>query len=119
MTDIFSHLSACVLCKDKFAATMTKQFPPPTICAQKWRKGMLDTFPNIKLTLLVRNYAQKWHISTNSSVQKVVREWRAHLPHQMPLPHLSWRNTTWIKKNSWFEAEVIPALRRNLKEVLS
>ncbi len=92
--------------------------PPPAICAKTWRKDILDTFPDIKFTLSVGSYAQKWHLSTRSSVKEVVQDWRAYLPHHMPLPHPSWRNTAWIKKNLWFEAEVIPALRQRLKEIL-
>ena len=96
-----------------------EDLPPPTICAKTWRKDILAAFPDIKFTLSVGNYAHKWHLSTRSSVKDVVQDWRAYLPNQMPLPHPSWRNTAWIKKNPWFEAEVIPALRRRLEEVLS
>ena len=92
--------------------------PPPKICGKTWREDVLDAFPDIKFTLSVGSYAQKWHLSARSSVKEVVQDWRAYLPHHMPLPHPSWRNTAWIKKNPWFEVEVIPALRGRLKEIL-
>ena len=92
--------------------------PPPATCAKTWRKDMLSVFPKIKFTLLVGSFAQKWHLSTHSSVRDVMAEWRPHLAYDMPLPHPSWRNTAWINKNPWFEAEVIPSLRQRVTEVL-
>jgi len=67
---------------------------------------------------LVGAYAQKWHLSTQGSVTEVVARWRAHLPHQLPLPHPSWRNRAWIKKNPWFEADLLPELQRRVKELM-
>jgi uracil-DNA glycosylase len=52
-------------------------------------------------------------------VTQTVASWRAHAPRLFPLPHPSWRNTGWLKKNPWFEAELLPALRTRISEVLA
>jgi len=73
--------------------------------------------PNIKLTLLVGGYALKWHMPQSRparSVTQMVANWRSFGPQAIPLPHPSWRNSGWLKKNPWFEAEVIPVLRRDI-----
>ena len=76
--------------------------------------------PAVKLTLLIGGYAQKWHLEAKgASVAETVRNWQAHLPAALPLPHPSWRNTGWLKKNAWFEAEVVPWLRGRVGELLA
>ena len=92
--------------------------PPPPICAQTWRQPALDMLPKVELILLVGGHAQKWHLGTKN-VTETVRDWRAHGPRFLPLPHPSWRNTAWLKKNPWFEAELLPVLRARVKEVLT
>lgn len=91
--------------------------PPPPICAKTWRAQVLASLPNIRLTLLVGGAAQKWHLET-TRVTDTVADWRSHAPAIFPLPHPSWRNTAWLKKHPWFEAELIPALRGRIDEVL-
>lgn len=93
--------------------------PPPPICAATWRAQVLEQLKGIELTLLVGGYAQKWHLGGKSSVTQTVADWRAYAPDVFPLPHPSWRNTAWLKKNPWFAEELLPALRTRLKEVLS
>ena len=92
--------------------------PPPPICAKTWRQPSLDMLPKVELILLIGGYAQKWHLGTKN-VTDTVRDWRAHGPRVLPLPHPSWRNTAWLKKNPWFEAELLPVLRARVKEVLA
>lgn len=92
--------------------------PPPAICAQTWRAAVLSTLQDVQLTLLVGGYAQKWHLGKNATVTKTVQGWRDHAPNVYPLPHPSWRNTAWVRKNPWFEAELLPDLRTRIKEVL-
>ena len=93
--------------------------PPPKICAETWRADVLASLPDIRLTLLIGGYAQKWHLGTRSGVTETVAAWRDHAPAVFPLPHPSWRNTAWLKKNPWFEAELLPVLRTRIAEVLS
>ena len=93
--------------------------PPPKLCANTWRQQALDHIGDIPLTLLIGGYAQSWHLGTKTGVTATVEGWRDHAPRAFPLPHPSWRNTGWLKKNPWFEAEVLPALRARVKEVLA
>jgi uracil-DNA glycosylase len=93
--------------------------PPPRVCAQTWRAGVLDALGPVALTVLVGGHAQSWHLGRAASVTARVRAWRDHAPGVFSLPHPSWRNTGWLRKNPWFEDEVLPALRARVKEVLS
>ena len=103
-----------------FPGTTAKgaDLPPPPLCARTWRAQVLDTLPNIQLALLVGGYAQKWHLKSGS-VTDTVAAWRTHAPSVYPLPHPSWRNTAWLKRHPWFEADLVPHLRRHLAEVLA
>lgn len=92
--------------------------PPPKLCADHWRAQVLAEMPQIRLTLLVGGYAQRWHIG-KGTVTETVREWRDHAPAIIPLPHPSWRNTSWIRKNPWFEADLLPVLRARIAEELA
>jgi len=91
--------------------------PPPAVCAKIWRQGVLDSLPSVQLTLLIGGHAQRWHLGTRN-VTDTVADWRAHAPAVIPLPHPSWRNTGWLKKNPRFEAELLPVLRAQVAEVL-
>ena len=86
--------------------------PPPPICARTWRDQALASLPDVRLTLLVGGYAQKWHLSDKGPVTEVVRNWKSAGPGVIPLPHPSWRNTHWIKRNPWFTSQVIPYLQK-------
>ena len=92
--------------------------PPPGICASTWRADALAHIGEVPLTLLVGGYAQRWHLETRASVTETVARWREQAPRVFPLPHPSWRNTAWLRKNPWFEADLLPALRARIKEVL-
>lgn len=92
--------------------------PPPKRCADLWRLRALDLMPQIRLTLLVGQYAQKWTLRTRDSLTDTVRRWREFGEAAMPLPHPSWRNTGWLKKNPWFEAEALPTLRARVAALL-
>ena len=78
----------------------------------------MAAFPNIRLTLVIGQYAQKWHLPRFSNVTDTVRGWKAHGSDVFPLPHPSWRNTAWLKKNPWFEIDLLPELRRRIQEEL-
>lgn len=99
--------------------TSGSDLPPPALCAKTWRSRVLDTLPNIKLTLLIGTYAQRWHLGGKLSVTEQVQQWEQHLPDAVPLPHPSWRNTGWLKKNPWFENNLLPVLRTRVTEALA
>ncbi len=95
-------------------------YPPPKRCAQLWRRQLLDALPKVELTLLVGSYAQAWALGdrARANMTETVRAWREYLPGQLPLPHPSWRNTAWLKRNPWFEEEVTPYLRARVADML-
>ena len=94
--------------------------PPPKICADTWQDTARKHMPQIKLTLLIGAYAQKWHLPETKklSVTARVANWRDHAPAIFPLPHPSWRNSGWIKKNPWFETELLPVLQTRVVSLL-
>ena len=92
--------------------------PPPKICGETWHERVRAALGEVPLTLLVGGYAHRWHLGVKTGVTETVAGWRAHAPRVFVLPHPSWRNTAWLKKNPWFEADVLPALRARVKEVL-
>lgn len=93
--------------------------PPPRLCADTWRTAVMERLGGIELTLLIGAYAQGWHLGGRLPVTARVAGWRDHVPAVFPLPHPSWRNTAWLGKNPWFEAELLPALRARVQEVLT
>ena len=92
--------------------------PPPRICGQTWHDRVMAALPGIRLTVLVGGYAHTYHLGARSGVTETVRAWRERAPGVFTLPHPSWRNTGWLKKNPWFEAELLPVLRTCVKEVM-
>lgn len=96
-------------------------FPPPPRCAELWRRRLMDSLPKVELTLLVGSYAQKWALGDRmrATMTETVAHWRDFAPAgYLPMPHPSWRNTAWLKRNPWFELDVIPYLRRRVAEML-
>ncbi len=91
--------------------------PPPAICARTWRAEAMSVLPDLRLTLVVGGTAQAWHLGKGGVTERV-RHWREHAPNVFALPHPSWRNTAWLRKNPWFAEEVLPALRARVQEVL-
>ncbi len=92
--------------------------PPPKICGQTWHDLVMAELNTVRLRVLVGGYAHRYHLGTKTGVTETVRNWRAHAPETFALPHPSWRNTGWLKKNTWFEAELLPVLRARVQEVL-
>lgn len=89
--------------------------PPRPECAPSWHKELLICMPNIQLTLLVGQYAQRYYLARSySSLTSTVKQWRRHLPQYFALPHPSPRNNIWLRNNLWFEADVLPELRRRV-----
>lgn len=94
--------------------------PPRRECAPLWRARLLAHVPGVRLTLLIGGYAQSWHLATKSSAMtQTVRAFRDAPAGIVPLPHPSWRNTGWLKRNPWFEAELLPLLRAKVQEALA
>ena len=95
-------------------------FPPPPRCAQLWRPQLLQQLPQVELTLLVGGYAQEWALGgrMQANMTQTVRAWRDYAPAILPMPHPSWRNTGWLKRNPWFEDEVTPYLRQRVEDIL-
>lgn len=87
--------------------------PPPKRCARLWRARMLAAAPRIEFALYVGAHAQRWARPelARGGMTETVRRWRDWLPTALPTPHPSWRNTGWLRRNGWFEAEIVPALR--------
>ncbi|MBL0946928.1 uracil-DNA glycosylase family protein [Brevundimonas sp.] len=95
-------------------------YPPPARCAELWRDPLLKALAQVELTLLVGSHAQAWALGDcYRGMTDTVRNWRDHLPDVLPLPHPSWRNTAWLTRHPWFEAEVVPYLRERVRGILN
>ena len=96
-------------------------FPPPPLCASLWRNRLLQQLPKVELTLLVGSYAIRWKLGDRARgpMTDTVRAWRDYLPNDLLLPHPSWRNTAWLRRNPWFEDEVVPYLRDRVAGILA
>lgn len=93
--------------------------PPRLECSKTWHEQLLKALPNIELTILIGQYAQAYHLkAAHDSLTKNVMNWREFWPQIIPLPHPSPRNIFWLRRNHWFEAEVIPVLQRRVQQVL-
>ena len=93
--------------------------PPRPECAPTWRATLLSHMKKLQLTLVIGQYAQAYHLPRGgSSLTEVVQGWREFWPHTVPLPHPSPRNNLWLKRNPWFEEELIPVLRERVLAVL-
>ncbi len=95
--------------------------PPRKECAEQWRHQLLALMPNIKLTLVIGQYAIGWHLpeTKQDTLTNTVKSWRTYWPNTLPLPHPSPRNNIWLKKNAWFEDEIIPILQDQIKTLVS
>jgi uracil-DNA glycosylase len=93
--------------------------PPRPECAETWRQQLLDSLMQIRLTLVIGQYAQRWHLPhRHGNLTETVRAWREYGPGIVPLPHPSPRNNIWLKKNPWFSKELLPFLKVLTKESL-
>ena len=95
--------------------------PPPPRCAALWQPKFRAALPHIELTLLVGLYAHKYYLGERrkGSLTETVRAFRDYLPEFLPLPHSSWRNLLWRRKNPWFERDVLPVLRRRVAAIIA
>ena len=94
--------------------------PPQKRCAGTWRQQLLDHLTEVKLTLVIGAYAQQWHLRQQDvNLTETVKQWQKFGDNMMPLPHPSPRNNIWLKKNAWFETEVVPALQTRVQDTLA
>ena len=95
--------------------------PPRKECAELWRPDLLALMTEVQLTLVIGKYAIAWHLpnTKKDSLTNTVKTWTKHWPTHLPLPHPSPRNNIWLKKNPWFEVEVVPILQDRVKVLLS
>jgi uracil-DNA glycosylase len=99
--------------------------PPRRECAPAWRARIFAELPRLDLILLIGQYAQAWHLgaSAKEGLTATVSKWReildgSHHPALLPLPHPSWRNNAWLKFHPWFEAELVPHLRKEVRRLV-
>ncbi|MGI9364131.1 MAG: uracil-DNA glycosylase family protein [Rhizobiaceae bacterium] len=99
--------------------------PPRKECRVVWHDKVFSLMPQIELILVIGRYAQNFHMSKTQgkTVTETVVNWRqafanSDRPKVLPLPHPSWRNTGWIKRNPWFEQELLPVLRSEVVRLL-
>jgi len=96
--------------------------PPRKECAETWRHDLISLLPDLELTLAIGIYAINWHLkdTKKKNLTETVKAWKEYLPYGvLPLPHPSPRNNIWLKRNEWFEDEVIDTLRLKIKSILS
>jgi uracil-DNA glycosylase len=99
--------------------------PPRRECAATWHQRVFAAMPQLQLILVVGSYAQRWHLgpAAAAGMTAAVRSWRQLLqspsqPRRIALPHPSWRNNAWVAANPWFEGELLPRLRQEVRRLL-
>lgn len=99
--------------------------PPRIECAPAWRAELMAVMPQVECVLAIGMYAQAWHLAglQKKTLTETVRAWREYHALRpvrvIPMPHPSWRNTGWLKKNPWFEQELVPVLQGDVKALVS
>ena len=94
--------------------------PPRPECATAWRARILGQMRLIEMTIVLGQYAQSYHFDrTKQTLTELVKSWHSSWPEKVPLPHPSPRNNIWLRRNPWFETEVLPALRKRVAEILA
>lgn len=93
--------------------------PPVTICGPYWHGRIRPALPNVSLTLLVGQYGQKLYLEKRRrrTLTETVQAWRDYGPEIIPTPHPSWRVSGWLKRNPWFEADIVPELQARVAEI--
>lgn len=94
--------------------------PPRSECAPQWHQQLLDFMPNVELIILIGMYAQKYYLKDKAkrNLTETVANYQEYLPKYFPLPHPSPRNRFWLTKNTWFEAEILPELKSQIRMLI-
>ncbi|MCF1448636.1 uracil-DNA glycosylase family protein [Agrobacterium vitis] len=106
--------------------TSGHDLPPRRECAPHWREAAMEVVPQVELVLAIGQYAQRWHMGDlrKPTLHATVESWRESFftnrpgPKILPLPHPSWRNSGWLRRNPWFEAELLPILKKQVDHCL-
>ncbi|MDH3230206.1 MAG: uracil-DNA glycosylase family protein [Alphaproteobacteria bacterium] len=95
--------------------------PPRSECAPLWHRRLTAHMSDLGLVLLIGQYAQAHYLDRrcHRSLTETVAAWRDYLPDYLPMPHPSWRNTAWLRRNPWFEMDLLPDLRARICRILS
>lgn len=93
--------------------------PPRPECAPSWRPALMQGLKNLQLTVVIGQYAQAWHLPIGkASLTETVAAWQQYWPDIIPLPHPSPRNNIWLKRNPWFEQQLVPQLQQRVQDIL-
>ena len=95
--------------------------PPRPECAPLWHDRVAAALPRVSLTVLIGHYAQARYLGRRRgrTLTETVADWRAHLPRFFAIPHPSWRTLGWQRRNPWFDAELLPELRRRVHALIA
>lgn len=95
--------------------------PPRPECAPQWHGPLLAALPKVELTLLLSRHAQKFYLPgpARRTLTETVKDWRQYVPQHLPLPHPSPRNNIWLRRNPWFDAEILPYLQSRVAQLVS
>jgi uracil-DNA glycosylase len=95
--------------------------PPRPECVRHWHDRLFAAGPKFELVLAIGSYAQRYHLEgrAHKTVTESVQAWREYGPLAIPLPHPSWHNSNWLKKNPWFHCELVPFVRARVAQILS
>ncbi len=115
----FAPMGFCFPGQDKKGGDL----PPRKECAPAWRNQVFDAMPELDLVILVGGYAQKWHLEKRAypTLTETVTHWRDYIdcaPALLPIPHPSWRNNGWLKKQDWFESQTVPWMQARIRTIL-
>lgn len=93
--------------------------PPRKECANEWHQLLRERMPNVELTLLIGQYAQKHYLSDDyKNLTEQVKDISSAPEGIISLPHPSPRNQIWLKRNPWFEEIVVPHLRAKVSALI-
>lgn len=95
--------------------------PPPPICQKTWHPRLHASMPQVETFVLAGRYAQAYHLgdARKRTLSGTVAAWREYSPRHFPVPHPSWHNNHWLKANAWFERDLVPELRKRVRELLA